>query len=195
MWLAWRPFFSRVKPWWASHRYLFSCSFFTLFGWGWKLRICTLPVVPILLLSWIITLPLQTYTIFSRKKQENSTIFHPKYIVFLFINIKINWSEYVFILLEYRKIFSCRDFDVLLEMYCCVFKWINCKIVFAATERIFWAGNSRNGMLRKIAFEILNKKSGYGQYVIRIFLFCLLKMCFNYHCICFIVFIYMHTKK
>ena len=114
--------FLLVKPWWASHRYLFSCSFFTLLGWGWKLRICTLPVVPILLLSWIITLPLQTYTIFSRKKQENSTIFHPKYIVFLFINIKINWSEYVFILLEYRKIFSCRDFDVLLEVYCYVFK-------------------------------------------------------------------------
>lgn len=105
------------------HRYLFFHILFFLFlGMGWKPRVCTIPVVPILLLSWIITLPLQTYTIFSRKKQENSTIFHPKYIVFLFINIKINWSEYVFILLEYRKIFSCRDFDVLLEVYCYVFK-------------------------------------------------------------------------
>ena len=83
----------------------FHVLFFLFLGMGWKPRVCTIPVVPILPLSWIITLPLQTYTIFSRKKQEISTIFHPKYIVFLFINIKINWSEYVFILLEYREIF------------------------------------------------------------------------------------------
>ena len=36
-------------------------------------------------------------------------------MILLFSNIKINQSIYVFILLKYRKIIFCRDFDVLLE--------------------------------------------------------------------------------
>ena len=67
--------------------------------------------------------------------------------------------------------------------------------MFAATERIFLAGNSRNGMLRKIAFEILNKKSGYGQYVIRIFLFCLLKMFFSIIIIFALLFLHTCTQR